>query len=122
MSSKICFIYQVCVTLWGKQAEDFDGSNNAILAIKGARIGEFNGGKNLSLLVSSVLEKDPDLPEAHRYVININLLRISLRSSICSWCVCTYIAYISDCADGTPQSAIRRTQNRCPDRVALVVT
>ncbi|XP_011875175.1 PREDICTED: replication protein A 70 kDa DNA-binding subunit [Vollenhovia emeryi] len=56
----------VCVTLWGKQAEDFDGSNNAILAIKGARVGEFNGGKNLSLMNSSVLEKDPDLPEAHR--------------------------------------------------------
>ncbi|XP_072749031.1 replication protein A 70 kDa DNA-binding subunit [Anoplolepis gracilipes] len=56
----------VCVTLWGKQAEDFDGSNNPIIAIKGARIGEFNGGKNLSLLNSSVLEKDPDLPEAHR--------------------------------------------------------
>ncbi|KMQ93699.1 replication protein a 70 kda dna-binding subunit [Lasius niger] len=56
----------VCVTLWGKQAEDFDGSNNPIVAIKGARIGEFNGGKNLSLLNSSVLEKDPDLPEAHR--------------------------------------------------------
>ncbi|XP_024879598.1 replication protein A 70 kDa DNA-binding subunit-like [Temnothorax curvispinosus] len=56
----------VCVTLWGKQAEDFDGSNNPILSIKGARVGEFNGGKNLSLINSSVLEKDPDLPEAHR--------------------------------------------------------
>ncbi|XP_077271809.1 replication protein A 70 kDa DNA-binding subunit-like [Temnothorax americanus] len=56
----------VRVTLWGKQAEDFDGSNNPILAIKGARVGEFNGGKNLSLIMSSVLEKDPDLPEAHR--------------------------------------------------------
>lgn len=56
----------VSVTLWGKQAEDFDGSNNPIIAIKGARIGEFNGGKNLSLLNSSTLEKDPDLPEAHR--------------------------------------------------------
>ncbi|XP_029174342.1 replication protein A 70 kDa DNA-binding subunit-like [Nylanderia fulva] len=56
----------ISVTLWGKQAEDFDGSNNPIIAIKGARIGEFNGGKNLSLLNSSVLEKDPDLPEAHR--------------------------------------------------------
>ncbi|XP_018310864.1 replication protein A 70 kDa DNA-binding subunit [Mycetomoellerius zeteki] len=56
----------VCVTLWGKHAEDFDGSNNPIIAIKGARVGEFNGGKNLSLLHSSVIEKDPDLPEAHR--------------------------------------------------------
>ncbi|KAH0947912.1 hypothetical protein HN011_011695 [Eciton burchellii] len=56
----------VTVTLWGKQAEDFDGSSNPILAIKAARVGEFNGGKNLSLISSSVLEKDPDLPEAHR--------------------------------------------------------
>jgi len=31
-------------------------------------VGEFNGGKNLSLITSSVLEKDPDLPEAHRYI------------------------------------------------------
>ncbi|XP_024870102.1 replication protein A 70 kDa DNA-binding subunit-like, partial [Temnothorax curvispinosus] len=56
----------VRVTLWGKQAEDFDGSNNPILAIKGARVSEFNSGKHLSLIMSSVLEKDPDLPEAHR--------------------------------------------------------
>ncbi|EZA51712.1 Replication protein A 70 kDa DNA-binding subunit [Ooceraea biroi] len=56
----------VTVTLWGKQAEDFDGSNNPIIAIKAARVGEFNGGKSLSLFTSSVLEKDPDLPEAHR--------------------------------------------------------
>jgi replication factor A1 len=59
--------------LWGKQAEDFDGSSNPILAIKAARVGEFNGGKNLSLISSSVLEKDPDLPEAHRYFIRCEL-------------------------------------------------
>ncbi|XP_011874694.1 PREDICTED: replication protein A 70 kDa DNA-binding subunit-like isoform X2 [Vollenhovia emeryi] len=56
----------VSVALWEKQAKDFDGSNNPVLAIKGARVGEFNGGKNLSLIHSSVLEKNPDLPEAHR--------------------------------------------------------
>jgi replication factor A1 len=60
----------VSVTLWGKQAEDFvgsdDSSNNVIIAIKNARIGEFNGGKNLSLIHSSIIEKNPDLPEAHR--------------------------------------------------------
>lgn len=55
------------VTLWGKQAEDFDGSNNPIVAIKSARVGEFNGGKNLSIGVTSIIEKDPDLPEAHKY-------------------------------------------------------
>ncbi|XP_011879704.1 PREDICTED: replication protein A 70 kDa DNA-binding subunit-like isoform X2 [Vollenhovia emeryi] len=56
----------ISVALWEKQAKDFDGSNNPVLAIKGARVGEFNGGKNLSLVHSSVLEKNPDLPEAHR--------------------------------------------------------
>ncbi|XP_031833471.1 replication protein A 70 [Nomia melanderi] len=56
----------VCLTLWGSQAEDFDGSMNPVLAIKGARVGEFNGGKNLSTISSTVLQVDPDIPEAHR--------------------------------------------------------
>ncbi|XP_032668009.1 replication protein A 70 kDa DNA-binding subunit-like [Odontomachus brunneus] len=56
----------VSVTLWGKQAEDFDGSNNPIMAIKSARVGEFNGGKNLSVGITSIIEKDPDFPEAHK--------------------------------------------------------
>ncbi|XP_076234444.1 replication protein A 70 [Calliopsis andreniformis] len=56
----------VCLTLWGTQAEEFDGSNNPVLAIKGARIGEFNGGKNLSTLNFTVIQIDPDIPEAHR--------------------------------------------------------
>ncbi|XP_014477578.1 PREDICTED: replication protein A 70 kDa DNA-binding subunit [Dinoponera quadriceps] len=56
----------VCVTLWGKQAEEFDGSDNPIVAIKGARIGEFNGGKNLSIGISGIIQKNPDLQEAHR--------------------------------------------------------
>ncbi|KAL6438135.1 hypothetical protein ACFW04_004397 [Cataglyphis niger] len=55
----------ICVTLWAKQAEDFDGSNNPILAIKGARVGEFNGAKTLSLTNSSAFVKDPDISEAH---------------------------------------------------------
>ncbi|XP_015606859.1 replication protein A 70 kDa DNA-binding subunit [Cephus cinctus] len=56
----------VTLTLWGTQAIDFDGSNNPVLAIKGVRIGEFNGGKNLSLLGSSNMTIEPDLPEAHK--------------------------------------------------------
>lgn len=59
---------QINVTLWGKQAEEFEGYNDPIIAVKGARIGEFNGGRNLSLLPSSVFEKDPDIPEAHKYI------------------------------------------------------
>lgn len=58
----------MCVTLWGKQAEDFDGSNNPILAVKQARISEFNGGKSLTIFNTSVITKDPDLPEAHKFV------------------------------------------------------
>ncbi|XP_076667304.1 replication protein A 70 isoform X2 [Andrena cerasifolii] len=56
----------VCLTLWGSQAEEFDGSNNPVLAVKGSRLGEFNGGKNLSIISSTVLQLDPDIPEAHR--------------------------------------------------------
>ncbi|XP_012256946.2 replication protein A 70 kDa DNA-binding subunit [Athalia rosae] len=56
----------VTLTLWGTQAEEFDGTTNPIVAIKGARIAEFNGGKTLSCLNSSVLQFDPDIPEAHR--------------------------------------------------------
>lgn len=56
----------VCVTLWGKQAEEFDGSGNPILAIKQASVSEFNGGKSLTLYGTSVIAKDPDIPEAHK--------------------------------------------------------
>ena len=40
-----------------------------MIAIKGAKIGEFQGGKNLSLVASSMLQVDPDIPQAHKYVI-----------------------------------------------------
>ncbi|KAL2714488.1 replication protein A 70 kDa DNA-binding subunit [Vespula squamosa] len=56
----------ISLSLWGADAEKFDGSNNPIVAIRGARIGEFNGGKNLSCVMSSVLQVDPDIPEAHK--------------------------------------------------------
>ena len=59
--------FQVCLTLWGTQAEEFNRSDNPVLAIKGARIGEFNGGKNLSTLSSTVIQIDPDIPAAHKY-------------------------------------------------------
>ncbi|XP_076637806.1 replication protein A 70 [Colletes latitarsis] len=56
----------VCLTLWGSQAEEFDRSDNPVLALKGVRVGEFNGGKNISTLSASVLQIDPDIPAAHR--------------------------------------------------------
>lgn len=55
------------LTLWGTQAENFDGSSNPILAIKQAKIGEFLGGKSLALVSSqSMFQINPNIPEAHR--------------------------------------------------------
>ncbi|XP_043470940.1 replication protein A 70 kDa DNA-binding subunit-like [Leptopilina heterotoma] len=56
----------ISLTLWGTQAEQFDSSNAPTIAIKGARIGEFNGAKNISTLSSTVLQIDPDIEEAHK--------------------------------------------------------
>ncbi|XP_078035278.1 replication protein A 70 [Augochlora pura] len=56
----------VCLTLWGTQAQNFNGSMNPVMAIKGVRIGEFNGGKNLSTISSTVIQLDPDIPAAHK--------------------------------------------------------
>ncbi|RZB40475.1 replication protein A 70 kDa DNA-binding subunit [Asbolus verrucosus] len=54
------------LTLWGSQAESFDGSNNPVVVVKGAKIGEFGGGKNLSTLMSSQLKINPDIQECYR--------------------------------------------------------
>jgi replication factor A1 len=54
------------LTLWGDRArEEVNWSaDQPILAIKAARVGEYNG-KNLSLGAASSLEINPDIPEAH---------------------------------------------------------
>ncbi|KAJ8722019.1 hypothetical protein PYW08_004421 [Mythimna loreyi] len=56
----------VVLTLWGKEAENFDGNSNPVVAVKGARLSEFNGSKSLSCLASSMIRLNPDLPEAHK--------------------------------------------------------
>ncbi|CAF3183622.1 unnamed protein product [Rotaria sp. Silwood2] len=48
----------ITATLWGQQAEDFDGSSNPVLAFKGIRIGDFNG-RTLSTLSSTLICLDP---------------------------------------------------------------
>ncbi|KAE8295163.1 Replication protein A 70 kDa DNA-binding subunit [Larimichthys crocea] len=55
----------VTVTLWGEEAEKFDGSGQPILAIKGAKLSDF-GGRSLSASFSSTLMMNPDIPEAHK--------------------------------------------------------
>ncbi|XP_048837289.1 replication protein A 70 kDa DNA-binding subunit [Brienomyrus brachyistius] len=60
MSGKV-----VSVTLWGEEAEKFDGTGQPILAIKGARLSDF-GGRSLSALFSSTVMVNPDIPEAYK--------------------------------------------------------
>uniref|UniRef100_A0A8D3DZ14 Replication protein A subunit n=1 Tax=Scophthalmus maximus TaxID=52904 RepID=A0A8D3DZ14_SCOMX len=55
----------VSVTLWGEEAEKFDGTGQPVVAIKGARLSDF-GGRSLSVLFSSTLMVNPDIPEAFR--------------------------------------------------------
>lgn len=58
------------------QAEQFDGSRQPVIAIKGARVSDF-GGRSLSVLSSSTVVINPDSPEAFK-----------LRG----WYECVYIA------------------------------
>ncbi|CAG4965100.1 unnamed protein product [Parnassius apollo] len=77
----------VILTLWGSEAEKFDGSTNPVIAAKGARLTEFNGSKSLSCLASTMLRLNPDLPEAHKLRgwydnggANMDIVNISARS------------------------------------------
>lgn len=60
MSGKV-----VTVTLWGETAENFDGSGQPVLAIKGAKLSDY-GGRSLSASFSSTLLVNPDIPEAYK--------------------------------------------------------
>uniref|UniRef100_A0A8C7KKD9 Replication protein A subunit n=1 Tax=Oncorhynchus kisutch TaxID=8019 RepID=A0A8C7KKD9_ONCKI len=53
------------VTLWGEEAETFDGSGQPILAIKGAKLSDY-GGRSLSASFSSTVMVNPDIPEAYK--------------------------------------------------------
>lgn len=60
MSGKV-----VTATLWGEDADRFDGSRQPVMAIKGARVSDF-GGRSLSVLSSSTVIVNPDIPEAYK--------------------------------------------------------
>ncbi|XP_033230461.1 replication protein A 70 kDa DNA-binding subunit-like isoform X2 [Belonocnema kinseyi] len=55
----------VILTLWGTQAEIFDGSNNPVIAVKSVKITEFNGGRSLTSTSSTIIQFNPDIVEAH---------------------------------------------------------
>ncbi|XP_050714389.1 replication protein A 70 kDa DNA-binding subunit-like [Eriocheir sinensis] len=55
---------EVRLTIWGTQAETFDGSQQPVVAVKGAKVSDFSG-ISLSTLSSSCLQINPDIREAH---------------------------------------------------------
>ena len=56
--------YSIEVTFWGEKAKN-DVPLNAVVAIRGCRVSDFNG-KSLGTMQSSVVEYAPDIPEATR--------------------------------------------------------
>ncbi|XP_066303050.1 replication protein A 70 kDa DNA-binding subunit-like isoform X1 [Branchiostoma lanceolatum] len=56
---------QVNFTLWGAEADKFDGSGSPVLAVKGARLSDF-GGRSVGSTFSSTLMINPDIPEAYQ--------------------------------------------------------
>lgn len=56
--------HSVRLTLWGKQAESFNGEGQPVIAFKGVKLGDF-GGRSLSMYSSSTMSLNPDIPEAH---------------------------------------------------------
>ena len=54
----------VDITLWGDTATNFGGQVGQVIAVKGCRVGDFNG-RSLSASFGSVLSLDPELPEAY---------------------------------------------------------
>ncbi|KAK0196644.1 hypothetical protein F5146DRAFT_970742 [Armillaria mellea] len=56
--------YSVRLTLWGKQAEQYQHeSEQPVIAFKGVRVGDF-GGRSLSMVSSSMMSVNPDMDEA----------------------------------------------------------
>uniref|UniRef100_A0A7N6AIX0 Replication protein A subunit n=1 Tax=Anabas testudineus TaxID=64144 RepID=A0A7N6AIX0_ANATE len=82
----------VTVTLWGEEAEKFDGSRQPVVAIKGARLSDF-GGRSLSALFSSTIMVNPDIPEAFRLRMT-NGNGVSFSRMICE-CVCVSLTLFS---------------------------
>lgn len=52
------------MTLWGKVAENFSAPDEPVVAFKAVKVGDF-GGRSLSMISSSTMINNPDIPEAH---------------------------------------------------------
>ncbi|KAF8275181.1 hypothetical protein EI94DRAFT_1712527 [Lactarius quietus] len=56
--------FEVRLTLWGKQAEQYSTPVGTVIAFKGVRVNDFQG-RSLSMLSSGSMSISPDIPEAH---------------------------------------------------------
>ena len=64
---------EVQLTLWGGMAENYSEAANPIVAIKGARVSDYNG-VSLSSGFQSVIQFNPDLPQSHELKGNVTRL------------------------------------------------
>lgn len=56
----------ITLTMWGEEAKSFEGFEQPVLLVKGARIGEFGGGKTLGIIGGSTVKMNPDVTEGHK--------------------------------------------------------
>lgn len=56
----------ITMTLWGEEAKNFDGLEQPVVLIKGAKIGEYGGGKTLGTASGTSIKMNPDIPEGHK--------------------------------------------------------
>ncbi|CAG0885163.1 unnamed protein product [Cyprideis torosa] len=56
---------KIGLALWGETATNFNGTDNPIVAVKGAKVSDFNG-RSLSVLNRTMIQINPDIDEAHR--------------------------------------------------------
>lgn len=56
----------VSLTLWGDEAEKFDGAHQPVIVVKGARVTEFGGGKSLGIPSGGAMQVNPNIPEGHK--------------------------------------------------------
>jgi len=60
--------HSLSVTIWGDRAQQDDKvfENNPVVTLKGVRVGEWNGGRQGSLLAAGMMAFNPSTPEAQK--------------------------------------------------------
>jgi replication factor A1 len=56
----------ITLTLWGEEAKNFEAYDSPVLLVKGAKIGEYGGGKTLGTAGGTTLKLNPDVDEGHK--------------------------------------------------------